>query len=48
MIFGTAKRLAMLNKSLKVKYKHHNVKVTTSYRYLGLVSIPPQRSATIL
>ena len=48
IIFGTAKRLAMLNKSLKVKYKHHTDNVTTSYRYLEVVSIPPQRSATIL
>ena len=36
MIFGTAKRLAMLYRGLKVKYQHHNVKITTSYRYLGV------------
>ena len=36
MIFGTTKRLVMLNRSLKVKYQHHTVNVTTSYRYLGV------------
>ena len=35
MIFGTANRLVMLNRGLKVKYQHHTVNVTTSYRYLG-------------
>ena len=35
MIFGTTKRLTMLNRGLKVKYQHHTVNVTTSYRYLG-------------
>ena len=32
MIFGTTKRLAMLNINLKVKYQHHTVNVITSYR----------------
>ena len=36
MIFGTAKQLAMLNRGLKVKYQHHTVNVTSSYRYLGV------------
>ena len=36
MIFGTAKRLAMLKGDLKVKYKNHTVNVTTSYRYFGV------------
>ena len=40
MIFGTTKRLAMLNINLKVKYQHHTVNVITSYRYLG-VDIDP-------
>ena len=40
MIFGTTKRLAMLYRGLKVKYQHHTVNVTTSYRYLG-VDIDP-------
>ena len=40
MILGTAKRLAMLNKALKVKYQHYTVNVTTSYRYLR-VDIDP-------
>ena len=35
MIFGTNKRLAMLNICLNVKYQHHTVNVTTSYRYFG-------------
>ena len=40
MIFGTTKRLAMLYRGLKVKYQHHTVNVTTSYRYLR-VDIDP-------
>ena len=36
MLFGTAKHLAMLNRGLKVKYQHHTVIVTISYRYLGV------------
>ena len=40
MKFGTAKRLVMLNRGLKVKYQHHTANVTTSYRYLG-VDIDP-------
>ena len=40
MIFGTAKRLVMLNRGLKFKYQHHTVNVTTSYRYLE-VDIDP-------
>ena len=31
-----AKRLVMLNRGSKVKYQHHTVNVTTSYRYLGV------------
>ena len=40
MIFGTVKRLAMLNRGLKVKHQHHTVNVTTSYRYLGIYIDP--------
>ena len=40
MVFKTAKRLAMLNRGLKVKYLHHTVNVITSYKYLG-VDIDP-------
>ena len=40
MIFRTAKRLAMLNRGLKVKYQHHTVNLTTSNRYVG-VDIDP-------
>ena len=36
MVFGTATRLAILNRGMKVKYQHHTVNVTTSYRYLGV------------
>ena len=36
MIFGTAKCLAILNRALKVKYQHHTVNITTSYRYFGV------------
>ena len=36
MIFRTAKCLAILNRGLKVKYQHHTVNVTPSYRYLGV------------
>ena len=40
MIFGTNKRLTMLNAGLKVKHQHHTVNITTSYRYLA-VDIDP-------
>ena len=36
MVFGTAKRLSMVNRDLVVQYPHHTVSVTTSYRYLGV------------
>ena len=36
MIFGAAKCLAMLNRALKVKYQHHTVNISTSYRYFGV------------
>ena len=40
MIFGTTKRLTMLNPGLKVEHQHHTVNITTSYRYL-VVDIDP-------
>ena len=40
MIFRTARRLAMLSRGLKVKYQHHIVNVTTSYRFLGVYIDP--------
>ena len=36
MLFGTAKRLATIAKSLEVKYKEKSINVVTFYKYLGV------------
>ena len=40
MLFGTAKRLSSVPRSLEVKYQQTSINVTTSYKYLGVVIDP--------
>ena len=45
MLFGTAKRLSSLSRSLEIKYNEQMLDVTTSYKYLG-VSLDPSLNLT--
>ena len=36
MLFGSSKRLSTVKKSLEVKFNNETIKVTTSYKYLGV------------